>query len=423
MNEMANPRKIAVSALNKINNDGAYSNITVNAFFENSDLTPQDKALVTALIYGVLDRKITLDYVLKKFIKAPLKKLSPFVLDNLRVALFQIMFMDKIPESAAVNEAVKLVKNSKENKYSGFVNGVLRSILREESLLPTDNSVNSLSVRFSCPVKIIESFIQDYGLDNTLSLLNESLKPAPLTVRVNTLKTDVDTFMSELSADCERAEPYGAVIINKGIDVKNSPLYKKGCFHVQDTASQTAVTVLSPKPYDRVLDMCAAPGGKSFTMAEIMENKGEIVSCDIYPHKCELIKKSAERLSLSIISPKVLDATVFDSNLGLFDCVLCDVPCSGLGIIRRKPDIKYKDFSEFNNLPSVQLKIFSNAVNYLKPNGRLLYSTCTLRKAENEAVIDEFLSQNKDFKLEYSHTFMPHTDGTDGFFCALLIKN
>lgn len=410
-------------ALNKINNDGAYSNITVNDFLKDSDLTPQDKALATALIYGVSDRKITLDYVLKKFIKAPLKKLSPFVLDNLRAALFQIMFMDKIPESAAVNEAVNLVKNSKESKYSGFVNGVLRNILREENLLPQDNSINSLSVRFSCPVKIIESFIKDYGLDNTLSLLNESLKPAPLTVRVNTLKADIDTFISQLGTDCEKAEPQSAVIINKGIDVQNSPLYKKGYFHVQDAASQTAATVLSPKPNDRVLDMCAAPGGKSFTMAEIMENKGEIISCDIYPHKCELIKKSAERLSISIISPRVLDATVFNSDLGVFDCVLCDVPCSGLGIIRRKPDIKYKDFSEFQNLPSLQLKILSNAKNYLKPNGRLLYSTCTLRKAENEAVIDEFLSQNKGFKLEYSHTFMPHTDGTDGFFCALLIKN
>ena len=420
---MANPRKVAVLALNKINNDGAYSNITVNAFFKQGDLTPQDKALATALIYGVSDRKITLDYVLKKFIKTPLKKLSPFVLDNLRVALFQIMYMDKIPQSAAVNEAVRLVKNSKESKHSGFVNGVLRNILREENLLPQDNSVNSLSIKFSCPVAIIESFIKDYGLDNTLSLLNESLKPAPLTVRVNTLKIDIDTFISELGTDCEKAEPQSAVIIKKGIDVQNSPLYKKGYFHVQDTASQTAVTVLSPKPNDRVLDMCAAPGGKSFTMAEIMENKGEIVSCDIYPHKCELIKKSAERLSLSIISPRVFDATVFNDNLGLFDCVLCDVPCSGLGIIRRKPDIKYKDFSEFQNLPSVQLKILSNAKNYLKPNGRLLYSTCTLRKAENEAVIDKFLSQNKDFKLEYSHTFMPHIDGTDGFFCALLIKN
>ena len=420
VNEMANPRKIAVLALNKINSQGAYSNIAVNSFLKESDLTPNDKAFATALIYGVLDRKITLDYVLKRFIKTPLKKLSPFVLDTLRVAVFQIMFMDKVPESAAVNEAVKLIKNSKDGKFSGFVNGVLRNILREGDVLPNDNSIHSLSVRFSCPVKIIESFISDYGIDNTVSLLAESLKPATLTVRVNTTKTDVDTFISEMGADCEKTTPDGAVIIKKGIAVENHPLYKMGHFHVQDTASQTAVSVLSPKPNDRVLDMCAAPGGKSFSMALLMQNNGEIFSCDIYDHKCELIKKSALRLGLDIIKPIVQDATVYNADLGEFDCVLCDVPCSGLGIIRRKPDIKYKDFEEFNNLPKIQLEILQNAKNYLKAGGKLLYSTCTLRKAENEEIIDNFLASNKDFALKYSHTFMPHIDGTDGFFCALL---
>lgn len=422
VNKMANPRKIAVLALNKINSQGAYSNIAVNSFLKESDLTPNDKAFATALIYGVLDRKITIDYVLKRFIKTPLKKLSPFVLDALRVAVYQIMFMDKVPESAAVNEAVKLIKNSKDGKFSGFVNAVLRNVLREGDVLPSDNSIHSLSVRFSCPVKIIESFISDYGIDNTVSLLTESLKPAPLTVRVNTLKIDVDTFISEIGADCEKAKPDGAVIINKGIAVENHPLYKKGYFHVQDTASQTAVSVLSPKPNDRVLDMCAAPGGKSFSMALLMENKGELISCDIYDHKCELIKKSANRLGLDKIKPIVQDATVYNADLGKFDCVLCDVPCSGLGIIRRKPDIKYKDFEEFNNLPKIQLEILQNAKKYLKSNGKLLYSTCTLRKAENEEIVDEFLARNKDFKLNYSHTFMPHIDGTDGFFCALLEK-
>ena len=191
---------------------------------------------------------------------------------------------------------------------------------------------------------------------------------------------------------------------------------------MQDTASQTAVAVLSPKKNDRVLDMCAAPGGKSFSMALLMENKGEVISCDIYDHKCELIKKSANRLGLDIIKPMVQDATVYNKNLGEFDCVLCDVPCSGLGIIRRKPDIKYKDFSEFDGLLPIQKAILNNAKSYVKAGGKLLYSTCTLRKSENEDIVNEFLAQNNDFKLEYSHTFMPHIDGTDGFYCALLIK-
>ncbi len=418
---MANARKVAVLALGKVFVDGAYSNIAVNSFLKEADLTPADKAFATALIYGVLDRKITLDYVISSFVKTPLKKLSPFTLNNLRVALYQIMFMDKIPESAAVNEAVKLVKKSKESRNSGFVNAVLRNVLRSDSLLPTGDSISELSVIYSCPESIIESFIKDYGKETAVILLNEALKPAPMTVRVNTVKTNINAFIAEIG-DATEAKPFGAVIINKGIDVANNSLYKKGHFYVQDTASQTAVSVLAPSPNDKVLDMCAAPGGKSFAMALLMENKGEIISCDIYGHKCELIKKSANRLGLDIIKPTVQDATVYNADFGEFDCVLCDVPCSGLGIIRRKPDIKYKAFSEFDGLIPIQTAILNNAKNYVKKGGRLLYSTCTLRKAENEDIISNFLVENESFKLEYSHTFMPHIDGTDGFFCALLIK-
>lgn len=418
---MANARKVAVLALQKIFEEGAYSNIAVNSFLKENDLSKEDKAFATALIYGVLDRKITLDYVISSFVKTPIKKISPFTINVLRTALFQIMFMDKIPESAAVNEAVKLIKKSKESRNSGFVNAVLRNVLRAESLMPTGDSIEDLSVIYSCPKEIIDSFINDYGKDTAINLLNEALKPAPLTVRVNTVKTNVKTFIEEMP-DAVAVKPEGAVVINKGIDINNNLLYKQGHFYVQDTASQTAVEVLSPKAEDRVLDMCAAPGGKSFAMALLMENKGEVISCDIYDHKCELIKKSANRLGLDIIKPTVHDATVYNADFGEFDCVLCDVPCSGLGIIRRKPDIKYKDFAEFDGLLPIQTTILNNAKNYVKTGGKLLYSTCTLRKAENEEIVNKFLAQNSDFKLEYSHTFMPHIDGTDGFFCALLIK-
>ena len=169
--------------------------------------------------------------------------------------------------------------------------------------------------------------------------------------------------------------------------------------------------------------MCAAPGGKSFSIAILMQNSGEIVSCDLYEHKCRLIKNSAERLGLGIIKPLVLDASVYDEKLGKFDRVLCDVPCSGLGIIGRKPEIKYKNFEDFDNLPDIQFKILSNAKNYLKNGGQIMYSTCTLRKAENDEIISRFLDENKDFSLSYSNTFMPHKDNTDGFYCALLNKN
>jgi len=420
---MANPRKLAVKALIKITADSAYSNLTLNSIFKESEVTPADKALATALVYGVLDRKITIDYVLSKFLKTPLKKVAPFTKEALRTALYQIMFMDKIPNSAAVDEAVKLVKTSKESRNSGFVNAVLRNILRSDNLLPTDDSIESLSIIYSCPAAIIESFVNDYGLENTKKLLEESLKAADITVRVNTVKTNIEEFEKLIGVETERDDIDGALILKSGIDVGKNKLYNDGLFYVQDLASQKAVSVLSPIPDSRVLDMCAAPGGKSFTMALLMQNKGELVSCDLYPQRVELIEKSAKRLGLDIINPKVCDATAYDNTLGEFDYVLCDVPCSGLGVIRRKPDIKYKDFAEFDSLCEIQLKILENAIKYLKKGGKLLYSTCTLRKKENEDVVNAFLSQNKDFVCEYSHTFMPHIDGTDGFYCALLVNN
>lgn len=420
---MANARKLAVKALLKINKDFAYSNLTLNSVFKESDATSSEKALATALVYGVLDRKITLDYVLSKFLKTPLKKVAPFTKEVLRTALYQIMFMDKIPDSAAVDEAVKLVKTSKESRNSGFVNAVLRNVLRAENLLPSGDSLEDLSVIYSCPTPIIKSFIEDYGIENAKKLLNESLKPTEITVRVNTVKTDVETFQKSIGVETQITDINGGLILKNGIDVSQNKLYKDGLFYVQDLASQKAVSVLNPASETRVLDMCAAPGGKSFTMALLMQNKGEIVSCDLYEKRVELIEKSAKRLGLDIIKTTVSDATVYDKSLGEFDYILCDVPCSGLGVIRRKPDIKYKDFAEFDSLCEIQSKILNNAVKYLKKGGKILYSTCTLRIKENDDIVNNFLKNNKDFVCEFSHTFMPHTDGTDGFYCALLKNN
>lgn len=419
---MENPRKLAVKALIKINTERAYSNLTVNSLFSDSDLTSQDKAFATALVYGTLERKITLDYVLQRFLKTPLKKVAPLTLEVLRVALYQIMFMDKIPDSAAVDEAVKIVKKSKESRNSGFVNAVLRNVLRTNDILPKGESIDDLSVIYSCPREIIQSFVSDYGIENTKSILKESLNPAKLTIRVNTLKISTEEFKNSIGLETEEIGLDGGLILKSGIDVAKNELYKQGLFYVQDKASQTAVSILNPKENTRVLDICAAPGGKSFGMALLMQNKGEIISCDLYPKRVELIKKSANRLGLDIIKPISNDATVYNKELGEFDYILCDVPCSGLGVIGRKPDIKYKAFSEFDSLCEIQEKILQNAVKYLKKDGKILYSTCTLRKKENDDIINRFLKNNKDFICEYNHTFMPHIDESDGFYCALLSK-
>lgn len=413
---MANARKTAVKVLVKIEKEGTYSNLGVAEALKNSELNLQDKSLATAIIYGVLDRKITLDYILSKFLKTPINKTEPFTLMVLRSALYQIKYMDKIPESAAVNEAVKIMKSSKFSRNSGFVNGVLRSVLRTEVEIPKGDSAEDLSVRYSCPLWIVESFLKDYGLADTKALLEESLKPAPTVLRINTVKADI----SEIEKEYEIKE--NSIELTKGIDISNSELYKKGLVYAQDYASQRAVEILSPKSGDRVLDVCSAPGGKAFTMANLMGNKGEIIACDLYPHRVELIERTAKRLGLDIIKTAVADATRYNPKLGEFDCVLCDVPCSGLGVIRRKPEIKYNALPCLEELKNIQLSILRNAVKYLKKGGKLLYSTCTLRREENEKLVISFQKEYNDLCKVYEHTFMPHKDGTDGFYCALFEK-
>ena len=422
---MSNPRKLAVKALLKIEKDNAYSNITLNSFLKENDLEGQDKAFFSALVYGVLDRKITLDYVLAGFMKTPLKKTAPFTLNALRVGLYQIMYMDKIPDSAAVNETVKIIKASKENRNAGFVNAVLRAALRNEIKLPEGETAKALSVRFSCPEWIVKGFIDDYGTENTVKLLEESLKAPPVTLRVNTVKISTDELIEKLKGmgiTAVNGEIPDSLIVENGMDIASNPLYKEGLFYAQDCASQKAVSVLAPSTESRVLDLCAAPGGKSFTMACLLENKGEIVSCDLYEARVGLIEKSAKRLGLDIVKPCINDATVYNEALGEFDYILCDVPCSGLGVIRRKPELKYKSQSDFEELEGIQYRIFCNAVKYLKKGGKILYSTCTLRQAENEKLVIRFQKEYNDLTLKYEHTFMPHIDNTDGFYCALFEK-
>lgn len=423
---MADARKIVLKALLEIRQKSAYSNLTLNRFLKDNDITLTDKSLITAIFYGVLDRTITLDYVLSSFIKTPLKKVSPLSLEALRCALYQIMFMDKIPNSAAVNESVRIVKSSKERYNAAFVNGVLRNILRSEIKLPLEDDAKGISIKYSCPMWIVESFINDYGKENAINLLSHSLKNPPITLRVNALRTDTDSLIALLESSgvsSHSCQQENAVNITGGIDVRSNTAYKKGLFHIQDLASQAAVEILSPKTDERVLDVCSAPGGKAFTMAQYMKNSGEIIACDLYESRVKLIAEGAKRLGIDIIKPQVADATVYNGGFGQFDAILCDVVCSGLGVIRRKPEIKYKSLEEYEDITIIQSAILENTARYLCSGGRLLYSTCTLRRCENEGVVYAFLDKNSDYELKYEHTFMPHIDGTDGFYCALLQKS
>ncbi|MBR3300405.1 MAG: 16S rRNA (cytosine(967)-C(5))-methyltransferase RsmB [Clostridia bacterium] len=424
---MVNPRETAVRILKSVLNDGAYSNITVKKEFAEKDIKPEDKSLVTALVYGVLDRKITLDHIISKYIKTRVDKIKPVTVNALRIALYQIIFMDKIPHSAAVNESVNIVKRSKERFNASFVNGVLRTYLRNPCGLPDGNDVSSLVIRFSCPTWIVESFISDYGLETAVKLLEESLKKPPVQIRVNTVKTDCEALVSGLQSEgitAEKTPLEGALAINSAIDVAKTKAFKDGLFHVEDQASQKMLYKVGFSENMRVLDLCSAPGGKAFTAAQYLNNKGEIIACDMYEHRVKLIKDGAERLGLSIIKPVINDATRFNEDFGKFDVVLCDVPCSGLGVIRRKPEIKYKAFDkgEYKILLETQQAILENADKYLKPGGTLVYSTCTLKREENETRISAFLDKYDNYDVKYNVNYMPHIDGTDGFFSAILYK-
>lgn len=418
-------RLLAYKILLKIEKDKAYSNLTLDSTLEKEEAGHEP--FVRALVYGVIERKITLDYILSTYLSQPIKKLKPQVLTVLRMGTYQIKFMDKVPTSAAVNESVKLVKKHGFSFASGLVNSVLRKVADNEIKYPDDkSSIEYLSVRYSCPESLVKDYIDDYGYDDTVGILSTSLEVPPLILRVNSLRTTTEDLVKEFSKEGVSVTPCNvpnAVLVESG-NVFFTSLYKNGLFHVQDLASQMCINALDVKPGDTVLDMCSAPGGKSFTMAEIMENQGEIYSFDLYEHRLSLIDSGAKRLGVEIIKTEARDASKVYTDIPIADKVLCDVPCSGLGVIRRKPEIKYKDLQFVDKLTVLQYNILCSASKYLKQNGRLIYSTCSLNKAENENVCKRFLESNNDFKMldNYPVTLMPQRDRTDGFFYAVFTK-
>ncbi len=419
---MVDVRKLVVNALCRVEEDGAYSNIVLNEAFSKYELNERDKSFASALFYGVLDRKITIDFYINALSKIKVKKMQPITKAALRLGIFQIAFMNKIPVSAAVNESVNIVKKSKENRNFGFVNAVLRSASRSLPNLPEDNTTKSLSVRYSCNESIVKEIIKDYG-HKTDKILSSFLNPPQVFIRYNNIKISKEEFEEKLETNgvkFTKTELGGCYKIDEG-DLFSSQLFKDGLFFVQDISAANAAEALCAKRNERVLDVCAAPGGKSFTTALLMENTGEIVSCDLYEQRVSLIEKGAKRLSINCIKPLVNDASVFNNNLGEFHGVICDVPCSGWGVMRRKPEIKYKSENNFNELEKLQQKILCTSAKYLKSGGRIVYSTCTIRKAENENQIQKFLAQNKDFNLVNEKTILP-IEEYDGFYFAVLQK-
>ena len=428
-----NARLVAFEILLKTEKEKSFSNIVVDTALKDSSLEARDKAFVSRLVYGCIERKITLDFQIESHLSGSIKTIKTPVLIVLRMGAYQILFMDKVPDFSAVNECVKLSHNIGVNYASGLINAVLRKISSYGIIFPDENDSRHLSVRYSCPLNLISMWKKAYGEENTKKLLEASLETPETVIRVNTLLTTPEKLIHILFDEgiiAEKTYIENALVINKtGAEIDLLPSFKKGLFHVQDIASQLCVKALGVKENEMIIDACSAPGGKAFTIAEEMKNTGRIFAFDLYPSRTELIDKGAERLKIENIETCVCDSTKYYPSVQKADRVLCDVVCSGLGVIRRKPEIKYKELDSFKELPEIQYTILKNASCYVKTGGRLVYSTCTLNKRENERVCDRFLEENSSFRciqpLDIPHfgdmyyTLMPHINGSDGFFIAV----
>ena len=441
---MANARDIAFGVLLKIEQDKAYSNLALNSAVKENRLSPLDSAFVSALVYGVLEREILLDYIIKQYSKIPLRKIELKTKLILRLGILQLLFMDKIPESAAVNESVNLAKKHKLQKSAGFINGILRSVTRAEvkyKLPDKSDKIYYYSIKYSVPQELVRLWINSYGELNAVELFKRLSGRPKICARVNTLKTDADGLISELEAEGVKAEK--SEVIDKAVYLKNTgsienlSAYKKGLFHIQDLSSQLCVYFLSPKPRDVMLDICSAPGGKSFTSAQYMGDRGKIFACDLYEQKLKLISGGARRLGINSIVTSRRDGAN-GAPMPLADKILCDVPCSGLGILSRKPEIRCKDNLTDSGLPDIQYQILCRSAENLSVAGTLVYSTCTLNPAENGENTARFLREHPNFEgkalalpgavkraipeNDYEITLMPHTAGTDGFYIAAFVR-
>lgn len=433
-------REAAMLALNACQRQGGWSDGALKKQLAAAELSGRDAALATQLCFGVLQNQMLLDFYLSKFSNIPLKRMEGKVVQTLRLGAYQMLFLTRIPHSAAVNSAVTLVKTHCKNpRAAGMVNGILRSMersLQNMPVIPQGDPVAYLSTLYSHPEWLVKEFILSLGEEETAQLLAADNSQPPTAVMVNTTRTTAEELKAMLEADHVEAEPHpwleNCLLLHRTGDLERLEAFQQGLFYVQDPASRLSVLAAGAKPGMKVLDCCAAPGGKSFAAAIAMENQGEIVSCDLHPHKKKLIQAGADRLGLTIIQPKTADGKVFRPEWeNAFDLVLVDAPCSGLGVIRKKPDIRYKDPAPLADLPAVQLDILRNAARYVKPGGTLMYSTCTLLYRENGEVVETFLAENNSYKAEAfplpgpvglvqsgSVTLWPHRHGTDGFFIS-----
>ena len=438
-----NAREIAYKVLLDIEKNNNYSNMAINKYFKDVKLSNQDRGLATEIIYGVIENKYYIDYMIDKLSKVKTNKMEIYVKTLLRMGVYQIMFLNSISDYAAVNETVNLAKK-KNSKVSGFINGILRNVIRQKEEIgkvKTKDDIEYLAIKYSYDKWMIKNWIAHFGKEFTEELVEANNERPNIYLRTNTLKITRGELIEKLAEQNIKAEKVNvveeAIKVEHLKDIENNKLYKEGLFTVQDISSMLVGKVMNPKENSLILDVCSAPGGKTTHMATLMNNTGQVVSRDIYDHKLKLIKASANRLGLTNIDAQEFDGMKLDrESIAKFDYVLADVPCSGLGIIRRKPEIKYKEKEEFRELPPIQKKILENAAKYVKVGGTLIYSTCTIQDNENINVVNEFLQKYKNFELAtikevnvdldnqekgYMKIY-PNVHDMDGFFISKLIR-
>lgn len=435
--EQKTVREKVAQILTDIEKDDTYLQLALKK--ELDTLDAKDKGFANELIYGTIKWRLRLDYVLDQFSKTPVKKMKPFIRQLMRMSVYQILFLDKVPASAAINEAVKIMHKRKMSNLSGFVNGVLRNIDRNKSEITYPN----LSVYYSIPEWIITRWMKYYGEMETKAICESLSQRAHVCIRINTLKTTKDKVKALLSEEGITVLEEGflpeSLYIHAPNGIHHSPSFKAGLWTVQDESAMLVGHVLGPEKGDEILDVCSAPGGKTVHLAELMQNEGHIIGADVHEHKIELIEKNAKRLGASIVEGKLQDGMLINEDWKeKFDKILLDAPCSGLGIIKRKPDIRYaKDETAIRDINNTQRKLLKNAINYLKKDGILVYSTCTLTQEENQNMVEYALSLGlqldaipydmpaclKPYIKDNAYIeILPHVTDTDGFFMARFRK-
>ena len=429
-------RDTALKVLVACRTHGAWADAALKAQLARDQLSPQDAALCSRMVYGVTQNRLLLDFYLAAYCSQKPDHLQPPLLDILRLGAYQILFLDKVPDRAAVSEAVELAKRSGRGQAAGLVNAVLRKLSQNKNALPSipdRDEAKFLSIRYSHPKWLVKRLLELLGREETEAFLAADNTAAPLTVQVNPLKTTQEKLTAELEALGVRVTPHawvpGCLELSGTGDLTALEPFQAGHFLVQDGAAALAARAAAVTPGQRVLDVCAAPGGKSFGAAFAMEDRGEILACDLHENKLKRIQDGARRLGLTSIRTAAADGREFRPEWeAAFDTVLVDAPCSGLGIIRKKPDTRYKKADDLFTLPVVQQAILDNACRYVKPGGVLVYSTCTILPEENQQVTDAFLAQHRDFSREDlplpdqagqadgQVTLWPHRHDTDGFY-------